>query len=110
MMAATAWGVAFARLRSHPSNLTGSCQRREQPVTGSGSSHAYETCAVILLNGEPEPLSASSVAELLALKGISEQRGIAVALNGAVVRREAWHATRIRAGDRIEIVHARQGG
>jgi sulfur carrier protein len=38
------------------------------------------------------------------------QRGIAVALNGAVVPRGAWPATPLRAGDCVEIVRARQGG
>jgi sulfur carrier protein len=40
----------------------------------------------------------------------TEQRGIAVALNGAVVPRTAWKETPLRAGDTIEIVRARQGG
>jgi len=38
------------------------------------------------------------------------QRGIAVALNGAVVPRAAWPATRLNPGDSVEIVRARQGG
>ena len=40
----------------------------------------------------------------------TNQRGIAVALNGAVVPRTAWPSTRLRAGDSVEIVRARQGG
>ncbi len=64
----------------------------------------------IRVNGAPEPLAAVTVAELLAEKGVSERRGIAVALNGHVVLRKAWSETRLKAGDRIEIVHARQGG
>ncbi len=38
------------------------------------------------------------------------QRGIAVALNGAIVPRAAWRAAVLRAGDSVEIVRARQGG
>jgi sulfur carrier protein len=38
------------------------------------------------------------------------QRGIAVAVNGAVVPRAAWPHTQLRPGDSIEIVRARQGG
>jgi sulfur carrier protein len=38
------------------------------------------------------------------------QRGIAVALNGAVVPRADWPATRLNPGDSVEIVRARQGG
>jgi sulfur carrier protein len=48
---------------------------------------------------------------LLAEKAVdTNQRGIAVALNGAVVPRAAWPATPLRAGDSVEIVRARQGG
>jgi sulfur carrier protein len=37
-------------------------------------------------------------------------RGVALALNDEVVRREAWADTRVAPGDRIEIVTAQQGG
>lgn len=37
-------------------------------------------------------------------------KGFAIALNGAVVRRDAWAATALRDGDRIEIIRAMQGG
>jgi sulfur carrier protein len=48
---------------------------------------------------------------LLAEKAVdSGQRGIAVALNGAVVPRAAWRETRLKPGDSIEIVRAKQGG
>jgi sulfur carrier protein len=64
----------------------------------------------IEVNGAKEAL-AGTVAELLMVKGISAgQRGVAVALNGQVVLRKVWAETRLQAGDRIEIVHARQGG
>ena len=58
-----------------------------------------------------EPLAAATLAALLAEKAIdTAQRGIAVALNGAVVPRAAWPATPLRPGDSVEIVRARQGG
>jgi sulfur carrier protein len=79
-------------------------------MTGNGSSRSLQTETSIRVNGEAEPLAAATVAELLASKGIVEPRGIAVALNGAVVRRAEWSATRLQSGDTIEIVHARQGG
>ena len=41
---------------------------------------------------------------------VEEIRGVAVAINDAIVRRADWAARRIEAGDRIEIVTARQGG
>jgi sulfur carrier protein len=67
--------------------------------------------ATINVNGKTEPLAAVSLEALLAEKAVdTSQRGIAVALNGAVVPRGAWPATPLRAGDRVEIVRARQGG
>ena len=67
--------------------------------------------ATIRVNGETEPLAAVTLAALIAEKAIdTEQRGIAVALNGAVVPRAAWAATTLKPGDDVEIVRARQGG
>jgi len=67
--------------------------------------------ALIQVNGTSEPLAAATLEALLAEKAIdTAQRGIAVALNGAVVPRAAWPATPLRPGDSVEIVRARQGG
>ena len=67
--------------------------------------------ASIRVNGETEPLAAATLADLLAEKAVdTEQKGIAVALNGAVVPRAAWPQTRLKPGDSVEIVRARQGG
>jgi sulfur carrier protein len=66
---------------------------------------------LITINGEREPLFAATLAVLLAEKAVdTAQKGIAVALNGAVVPRAAWPQTPLKAGDRVEIVRARQGG
>ena len=65
----------------------------------------------IRVNGQDEPLVAATLAVLLEDKAVdTTQRGIAVALNGAVVPRAAWPRTELKAGDTIEIVRARQGG
>lgn len=65
----------------------------------------------ISLNGTPRPLSAATVAALLEQQEIgADARGVAVAVNGAVVPRSRWSATPLRAGDAVEIVRARQGG
>jgi sulfur carrier protein len=67
--------------------------------------------ASIRVNGETEPLAAATLADLLAEKAVdTEQKGIAVALNGAVVPRAAWPQTPLKPGDSVEIVRARQGG
>ncbi|HLH94505.1 MAG TPA: sulfur carrier protein ThiS [Xanthobacteraceae bacterium] len=67
--------------------------------------------ARIRINGADEPLAAATLAALLEEKAVDVgQRGIAVALNGAVVPRAAWGETPLKAGDSVEIVRARQGG
>jgi sulfur carrier protein len=67
--------------------------------------------ASIRVNGETETLAAATLAALLMEKAVdTEQKGIAVALNGAVVPRAAWPATALKPGDSVEIVRARQGG
>jgi sulfur carrier protein len=67
--------------------------------------------AIIRVNGESEPLAAATLAALLEEKAVdTAQRGIAVAVNGAVVPRAAWRSTELRPGDSVEIVRARQGG
>jgi sulfur carrier protein len=69
------------------------------------------TQATIRVNGESEPLGAATLDALLAEKTADTgRRGIAVALNGAVVPRAAWRDTPLRSGDSVEIVRARQGG
>jgi sulfur carrier protein len=66
---------------------------------------------LIHVNGKSEPLAAATLEALLAEKALDTgQRGIAVALNGAVVPRAAWAATPLQPGDNVEIVRARQGG
>ena len=75
------------------------------------NAEAPVTEPLIRVNGESEPLAAATLEALLADKAVdTAQRGIAVALNGAVVPRAAWPHTRLRPGDSVEIVRARQGG
>ena len=65
----------------------------------------------IRVNGQDEPLGVATLAALLEDKAVDTgQRGIAVALNGAIVPRAAWPQTKLCAGDSVEIVRARQGG
>jgi sulfur carrier protein len=66
---------------------------------------------MIRVNGESEPLAAANLVALLEEKEISaDARGVAIALNGAIVPRADWATTPLSAGDSIEIVRARQGG
>jgi len=65
----------------------------------------------ILVNGVERPLAATTLAGMLRAQGIAaEARGIAVAVNGAVVPRRAWEATALRPGDRVEVVKLFAGG
>lgn len=65
----------------------------------------------LTVNGAAERLQAGTVADLLAAKGVAEgMKGIAVAVNGAVVPRRAWAETVLSPGDSVEIIQARQGG
>lgn len=64
----------------------------------------------ILLNGEDRDLDTeTSVAGLLAAEGLAERR-VAVEVNGTIVPRGQHGACVLRAGDRVEIVHALGGG
>lgn len=67
--------------------------------------------ANIRVNGQDQPLDVATLAAMLAEKAIDTgQRGIAVALNGAIVPRANWPQTKLHPGDNVEIVRARQGG
>jgi sulfur carrier protein len=63
------------------------------------------------INGKEAELAATTIAELLAEQGIDPKaRFLAVAVNGAVVRRAEWQAAALTAGDNVEIVRPFQGG
>jgi len=65
----------------------------------------------ISVNGKVVPLRAADVAALLGFLGYdADARGVAVAVNGTVVRRREWAARRLEPGDVVEIVGAVQGG
>jgi len=53
---------------------------------------------------------ARDVAELVRELGLEGRSGIAVAVNGAVVRRAAWAERVLEAEDDVELVGAAQGG
>jgi len=70
-----------------------------------------QTALQIRVNGQDELLEVATLAALLQEKAVDTgKRGIAVAVNGAIVPRAVWAQTALRAGDRIEIVRVLQGG
>jgi sulfur carrier protein len=63
------------------------------------------------INGEETEIAVATVAELLAVRGIDPSaRFLAVAINGAVVRRAEWADKALSPGDQVEIVRPLQGG
>ncbi|HSP38935.1 MAG TPA: sulfur carrier protein ThiS [Frankiaceae bacterium] len=67
---------------------------------------------IVTLNGSPEELpDGAQLSDLLAVHGhTTAARGIAIALNGAVVRRADWAAQALDDGDAVELLVAVQGG
>lgn len=65
----------------------------------------------ISLNGVEREIQKCGLTTLLATEGVDPtQRGIAVALNDRVVRRDGWDDVVLEIGDRIEVITALQGG
>lgn len=66
----------------------------------------------LTVNGERREYAAANLAELWAAETDepTPPRGCAMALNGAVVRKDAWAQTALAEGDRVEIVRAFAGG
>lgn len=65
----------------------------------------------IEVNGERQALLAATVRELIQARGLDPgARGLAVALNGAVVPRARWAETSLNPGDQVEVVRSFAGG
>jgi sulfur carrier protein len=64
----------------------------------------------VLVNGAGRDLrDGATVADVVAAV-TGQVRGVAVAVNGEVVPRASWAQTALRAGDRVEVLTATQGG
>ena len=66
----------------------------------------------VVINGEPREVEPGLTVDVLigSMRRAAEGRGLAVAVDGEVVPRGAWDHTALRAGARVEIVAAVQGG
>ncbi|HEV2333870.1 MAG TPA: sulfur carrier protein ThiS [Stellaceae bacterium] len=63
------------------------------------------------INGVDAEVRVATIAELLVERGIDPRaRFLAVAVNGAVVRRTEWPVAALSPGDEVEIVRPLQGG
>ena len=67
---------------------------------------------IVALNGRPARLpDGATVADAVREAGANgEGRGVAVAVNGEVVRRGEWSKTKLESNQSVEVVHAVQGG
>jgi sulfur carrier protein len=65
---------------------------------------------IIQVNGEPQEVKEDmSLSELVASLSLKAEQ-VAIELNQSVVRRAQWESTRLREGDKVEIVHFVGGG
>jgi len=64
------------------------------------------------VNGETKRVgTGATLADLLAELGLRrDARGIAVAVNDAVIPQPSWHKKTLSEGDTVEIIRAVQGG
>jgi sulfur carrier protein len=67
---------------------------------------------IVQVNGRPEELpEGSTVADVVKLVGVDGQRrGVAVAVDGEVVRSADWERTKLSERQTLEVVRAVQGG
>lgn len=67
---------------------------------------------LLTVNGQEQSVDdASTLLDLLIEMDFNaEQKGIAVAVNAEVIARAMWSDMRLHNGDRVDIIHAVQGG
>jgi len=65
----------------------------------------------IRVNDQPRTLADSPfLAQLLGDLGLTDRRGVAVAVNDTVVPRATWSSHALVDGDRVLVIQATQGG
>jgi sulfur carrier protein len=65
---------------------------------------------ILTVNGAPAVLEPDATVATV-VDGLGrDPRGVAVAVNEDVVPRGSWSSTRLRDGDRVEVLRAAQGG
>jgi sulfur carrier protein len=63
------------------------------------------------LNDQPREIApGATLADLLRELGLAERKGLAVAVDDAVVPRSAWPAQLLAEGARVLVIRATQGG
>jgi sulfur carrier protein len=70
-----------------------------------------DSAPTLSVNGAARPFGGGTLAGLIEAEAVNPKaRGLAVAVNGQVVPRHAWDATRLAPGDQVEIVKLFAGG
>ncbi len=68
----------------------------------------------LLVNGEPRENAPTTLFDLWRQEtrdlNLDSPKGYAMALNGALIRKDRWASTPLADGDSVEIVRAMQGG
>lgn len=63
------------------------------------------------VNDKPHTVAhTTTLSQLLAELGVSAAKGVAVAINDAVVPRSSWLTHRLAEGDQVLVIQATQGG
>ena len=65
-----------------------------------------------IINGEKRSFASDrlTIRQLLQELDVSLQRGVAVALNNAVIPQSEWDEQALNEGDHVEVIRATQGG
>lgn len=61
------------------------------------------------VNGKKEKSDSTVLAELVKIKGLKPE-AVVIELNGAIVKKDQWETTRLKDGDRIEMISFVGGG
>ncbi len=64
----------------------------------------------IFINNEAFQTQEDKLIKVLSEKGLADQKGIAVAVNNAVVPKANWEAHQLKSQDKITVIKATQGG
>ena len=69
---------------------------------------------MLTVNGKPRESVVINLTDLWRSEtehlNLDSPKGFAIALNGALIRKDKWLSTMLSDGDRVEIVRAMQGG
>ena len=79
-------------------------------MAGACSATKHTSMTVFVNNQSVETQATASLRSLLAELAIADKKGIAVAVNNAIVPRAAWEQFALSENEKITILQATQGG